>query len=356
MNYSTKLQNLINRRGDSQYIQKSFSADSLSSIFSEGALRTEKYFNIDFPDSVKYTLGAMAEVDAEYTQNTFKEGERIKSQLNDLKNDRFNISFEFQGSTTNNTHIKQHSDIDLLVLQENFLFNSLSGSTYQGDWKREQSSLRQSCYEKLKNIYYNATVDNSGKFAISITGGSLKRKIDVVPACWDMKIYQTNQYNEALKGVRVYTKNCDDFNVNYPFLNNELIEEKDNRCYGNYRKAVRLLKTLRSDSSRQVDMSSYDIVALLYHMDDSNYHVSSQYLALVKNITGYLVHLTQNASIFYNMEVPDGTRKISDKTTIDILKGLTVEVGDLEKNLVHDLAQIRKSMYESFNIGRRIYS
>jgi hypothetical protein len=172
MNYSAKLQNLINRRGDNQYIQKSFSADSLGSIFSEGALRSEKYFNIDFPDSVKYTLGAMAEVDAEYTQNTFKEGERIKSQLNDLENAGFNISFEFQGSATNNTHIKQHSDIDLLVLQENFLFNSLSGSKYQGDWKREQASLRQSCYKKLKDIYYTATVDNSGKFAISITGGS----------------------------------------------------------------------------------------------------------------------------------------------------------------------------------------
>lgn len=171
-----------------------------------------------------------------------------------------------------------------------------------------------------------------------------------------MKIYQTNQCNEVLKGVRVYTKNCDDFNVNYPFLNNKLIEEKDSRCYGNYRKAVRLLKTLRSDSSRQVDISSYDIVALLYHMDDSNYHVNSQYLALVKNITEYLVNLTQNPNIFYNMEVQDKTRKISNKTTIDVLKGLTVEIGDLEKNLVQDLAQIRKSMYESFNIGRRIYS
>jgi hypothetical protein len=355
MNYSAKLQNLINRRGDNQYIQKSFSADSLSSILSEGVTRTEKYFNIDFPDSVKYALGAMAEVDEEYTQNTFKEGERIKNQLNDLKDDGFNISFKFQGSTTNNTHIKQHSDIDLLVLQENFLFNSSSTSPYHGDWRKEQASLRQSCYEKLKNIYYTATVDNNGKFAISITGGSLKRKIDVVPACWDMQKYQSNLYNESFKGIRVHTKKCDDFNVNYPFLNNKLIDEKDNRCSGNYRKAVRLLKTLRSDSSRQIDISSYDIVALLYHMDNSNYYVNSQYLALVKNITSYLVNLTQNVSKFYYLEVPDGTRKISDKTTIDSLKGITVEIGDLEKNLVQDLTQIRKSIYENFNIGKRIY-
>jgi hypothetical protein len=301
-------------------------------------------------------LGAMAEVEAEYTENTFKEGERIKNQLNDLRDTGFNISFKFQGSTTNNTHIKQHSDIDLLVLQENFLFNSSSSSAYQGDWKREQAALRQSCYEKLKNIYYTATVDNSGKFAVSIIGGSLKRKIDVVPACWDMQKYQSSPYNEALKGVRVYTKNCDDCNVNYPFLNNKLIEEKDNRCLGNYRKAVRLLKTLRSDSSRQIDISSYDIVALLYHMDDIKYDVNTQYLALVKNIADYLVSLTQNIVRFNSMKVPDETRKISDKTTIDALNGITVEVGDLEKNLVQNLTQIRKSIYENFNIGRRIYS
>ena len=144
--------------------------------------------------------------------------------------------------------------------------------------------------------------------------------------------------------------------MNYPFLNNKLIKEKDNRCSGNYRKAVRLLKTLRSDSSRQIDISSYYIVALLYCMDDSNYYVNNQYLALVKNIAAYLLNLTQNVSRFYCLEVPDGTRKISDKTTIDSLKGLTVEVGDLEKNLVQDLTQIRKSIYENFNIGKRIYS
>jgi hypothetical protein len=356
MSYTGKLQNLINRRGDNQYIQKNFSADSLGRILGEGVSRSENYLGVDFPDSVKYTLGAMAEVDTEYTQNTIKEGERIKNQINDLKNAGFNISFEFQGSTTNNTHIKQHSDIDLLVLQENFLFNSSSSTLYQGDWKKEQISLRQSCYEKLKNIYYTANVDNTGKFAISITGGSLKRKIDVVPACWDMGKNQQDSYNETLKGVRVYTKNCDDFNVNYPFLNNKLIEQKDNRCYGNYRKAIRLLKTLKSDSDRQIDISSYDIVALLYHMVDSNYYVNNQYLALVKNITNYLVNLTQNTTVFYCLEVPDETRKISDKTTIDALRGITVEIGDLERNLVQDLTQIKKSMYENFDIGRRIYS
>jgi hypothetical protein len=356
MNYSAKLQNLINRRGDNQYLQKAFSADSLSRILNESAMRTESYTNIDFPDSVKYTLGAMAEVDAEYTENTFKEGGRIQEQLNNLKTEGYNISFKFQGSTTNNTHIKQHSDIDLLVLQENFVFNSTSGSPYQGDWKKEQASLRQACYEKLKSIYYTAKVDNTGKFAISITGGSLRRKIDVVPACWDMAKCQAMVYDETMKGIKVFTKTCDDHNINYPFLNNKLIDEKDRSCYRNYRKAVRLLKTLKMDSERNIDISSYDIVALLYHMNDVYYSVNNQYLSLVKNITDYFVGLTKDTNTFCRLNVPDGTRKISDKTTVDALRGITVEIGDLEKNLVQELAQKGKTLHENFNIGRRIYS
>jgi hypothetical protein len=357
MIYSKKLQNLINRRGDEQYLHKSFSAGSLSRIFNETTLRTESYINIDFPESVKYTLGAMAEVDKEYTQNTLKEGDRIQGQLETLKNEGFNITFRFQGSTTNNTHIKQHSDIDLLVLQEDFMFGSSSGgNSYQGDWKSEQILLRQSCYEKLKNAYYTARVDNTGNFAISITGGSLKRKIDVVPACWDMTKCNTYFSDEALKGIKVFTKDCTDSNINYPFLNNKLIEEKDKKCNGNYRKAVRLLKTLKVDSDRDIEISSYDIVALLYHIDNSFYCVGNQYLSLIKNITNYLVRLTTDYNTFSRLDVPDGTRKISEKTTLDALKGITVEVGDLEKTLVQELAQKGKTMNENFDIGRRIYS
>lgn len=346
MNYSTKLQNLINRRGDSQYIQHSYTADEMSHTFNESAMRTERYTNIDFPDSVKYTLGAMAEVDAEYTKNTFKEGERVQEQLSDLKNEGYNISFKFQGSTTNNTHIKQHSDIDLLVLQENFIFDSSLKIPYRGDWKKEQTSLRQSCYEKLKTIYYAANVNNSGKFAISITGGSLRRKIDVVPVCWDLNKYKVD---ETMKGIKVFTQNCDDCNINYPFLNNKLIEEKDKNCYGNYRKAVRLLKTLKTDSEKNIEISSYDLVALLYHMDNSYYVVNNQYLSLVKNITSYLASLTKDNNLFYHLDVPDSTRKISDKTTIDALRGITIEIGDLEKFLIQELYQKGKTMYEDFN-------
>jgi len=178
-----------------------------------------------------------------------------------------------------------------------------------------------------------------------------------VPACWDFNRDPSTIHEDA-KGVRVYTKNCQDYNVNYPFYNNSLIDKKDHRCGGNYRKAVRLLKTLKSDSNRNIDISSYDIVALLYNMNDTEFNVGQKYLTLVRNITSHLQYLVDNQSYFKTLDVPDKTRKINAKTTLEALIAMTVEVGDLEKDLVQELSQVRKSLEESFpnyGINRRIY-
>jgi hypothetical protein len=352
MDYSRKLEALQNRRGDTTYLQRLFSADSLSKVINEEA----PYLHIDYPDSVKYTLGAMSEVDAQYTQNTLKEGERIENQLAALRNMGYEFTFRFQGSTTNNTHIKQYSDIDILVLQEKFIFTPKPLHPFE-NWAYEQKSLRQRGYELLNSAYPAAVVDNSGTFSISLSGGSLRRDIDVVPACWD---YNKNPYAtvDEEKGVKVFSKDCGNSNINYPFLNNSLIEQKDRNCHGNYRKGVRLLKTLKADSSRNIDVSSYDIVSILYNMDNANYCVENQYLALVTNILNHLQSLVKNWSYFCTLDVPDGTRKISDKTSYEALSALTVEMGDLEKDLVNELCRVRKSLnqsFENYNVSRRLH-
>jgi hypothetical protein len=350
MNYSEKLKSLQNRRSDPQFVYKSFSADSAMRILNED------YSTINYPESVKYTMGAMAEVDQAYTSNSVKEGLRIQEQLKSIMDEGFAISFRFQGSTTNNTHIKAHSDIDLLVIQERFTFtNKINGSKYEGDWKSEQISLRKSCNTKLSSAYPSAIIDNSGNFSISVSGGSLKRKVDVVPSCWDLNDQYFNDEKEENKGIRVFNKECTEYNTNYPFINNRIISNKDIRCSGNFRKAVRLLKTLKADSSRQLKISSYDIVSLLCHMNDSYYLVGNQHLQLVQNIKNHLLGYCTNYQQFLSLSVPDNTRKISDKTSKEDLNGITVEVGELEKVLIQDLSRIYKSLNENIEIGRRYY-
>lgn len=348
MKYQDKLSKLNNRRNDPQFLQKSLNAESASRILNEGYKKTS------YPDSVKYTLGAMAEVDNAYTKNTIEEGNRIKNQLDALNRENFLVSFKFQGSTTNNTHIKAHSDIDLLVLQEKFQFSSQPSSIpYIGDWKQEQISLRSACMRILKNVFYTANVDNSGTYAINITGGSLIRKIDVVPSCWNIdQKYYSNPIPDN-KGIRVYDKLCTTWNINYPFINNNLIEKKDTGTQDNFRKAVRLLKTLKADSDRNLTISSYDIVSLLYNIDNEMYNIGNHYLLLVRNIKNYLLALCNHPLTFSALDVPDGTRKIADKVTMDELRGITVEIGELENDLVQDLASVYKRIDETINVEMR---
>src|SRR5579863_5137093 len=94
--------------------------DPLIKAAAAGQLR-EVYDRISEDESVRYAIGAMQPIDDEYTKNTYEEGNRVKAQLDKALNQpRQTAEFEYQGSVTNNTHIKAHSDIDLLALHAYF--------------------------------------------------------------------------------------------------------------------------------------------------------------------------------------------------------------------------------------------
>jgi len=116
MDFSSKVEKLRNRRIPYDPIYESYS-------FSEATKRNnEVYSRLNESESIKYAIGSMQPIDPEYTQNTYKEGDRVKSHLNDKLPDRgINPDFRYQGSVTSDTHIKSHSDIDLLVIHDAFI-------------------------------------------------------------------------------------------------------------------------------------------------------------------------------------------------------------------------------------------
>ena len=64
----------------------------------------------------------MQPIDKGYTTKTYEEGDRVEAQLGKSLNAQTLavVEFEYQGSVTNNTHIKAHSDVDLLALHAHF--------------------------------------------------------------------------------------------------------------------------------------------------------------------------------------------------------------------------------------------
>lgn len=82
-------------------------------------LPNEVYTRIAQTDSVKYVVGAMQPIDPRYTKNTYAAAERVWNQLDSHLT--IGCDREYQGSVTNDTHIKAKSDIDVLLLIQHFV-------------------------------------------------------------------------------------------------------------------------------------------------------------------------------------------------------------------------------------------
>ena len=333
-----KYRRLQSRRNDQDFLYNSYSMEDANRILNKS------YQRIQFPETVKYIIESMQEMDSAYTLNSYKEGERVKSHLEDLT---FDVSFEYQGSVTNNTHIKAHSDIDLLVIIEKFfsLEHPLKPQNpYSGNPIDDLYELRGECNQIFESVYTSVDIDNSGSCAISLSGGSLRRKVDVVPSNW----YETVKYRETnlsyYKGIQVLDKTTMIRNINYPFLNNQLIEQKDIDCNYNYRKAIRLLKNIKADADNEINISSYDIIAILFHMTDDKYLVSYYPLNILINIEKHFNYLITYPNYFNQLNVPDNSRKISEKTSITDLRDMKNEITNLKNQATMELYNVGKSL------------
>lgn len=335
--YAERLENLEKRRIDPDLILEKSAVEK----FSVNEMLKEAYTKLDEVDVYKYFIGAMQPVDGVYTRNTYAEAERIQNQLDKIKESNFDFSYEYQGSVSNNTHIKAHSDIDILVLINKFFTlepPQEPSNPYKGNPINDLLELREKCERHLKSAFHAATVDCSGAKSISLSGGSLRRKIDVVPSNWYDTVRYSDTCNKIYRGVQVLDKYKRERIKNTPFYHNYLIDVKDNACHLNFKRTIRLLKNLKADAEVDIKFSSYDIVAVLYHMDNLKYFVGDKYLMLLKNVKEHLEFVINSSLFQSNKSVPDNSRLIFDSPDkLNELKKLKYEIDSLYVDVMEEL-------------------
>lgn len=333
MNIEKSLNSLANRRSDFALTQ-----DMSLEHFQEQVLNESKksFSSLNEKQRVlKYLTDSMSPVSKRSTDISYEEGNKVLQHLQEeLPRYGIYVEFEYQGSVINNTHIVNNSDIDLLVITKKF--ETLEKpqkptNPYKGNPIEDMEELRARCIEILKSNYTVAKVDTTGSKSISISGGSLRRDIDVVPSNW----FNSNKYVETgieyYRGIQIY--NCKDKqrDKNYPFWNKKLMNDKDDATYGNFKSLVRLAKNIRCDSDIETvnKISSYDIQALFYHIPSSKIC----YLKpedLFYSATKYLENLINNESVFNSLMVPDQTRTIVKKMSYEQLLLLYKEFCEYE--------------------------
>lgn len=271
--------------------------------------------------NTRYALGAMQEVDADYTRISTETALRVAKQLEN-RIAGFKLEFHLQGSVPLNVHIRGVSDVDLLTLiSPQFLsydpggLRATSGAYYPTALTSLQQlkDLRTEEEPALKNAFPAATVETRGSKAIKISGGSLARSVDVVPSHWyDSADYQRSGALHD-RGVIILDKRNNSTMTNYPFKHIREVSDRDLVAMGSLKKAIRLIKNIKADADREIALPSFDLAAIMFHADMNALRNGHWYeLAILAETQRHLDHLYHHPDYAKLLLVPDGTRAIFD--------------------------------------------
>lgn len=320
----------------------------------ETLAKVERYERRSKSEATLYTLGAMEQVDPEYTRVSYEEADRITEALRGgLTASGKRADFRQQGSVPANTHIRGASDVDLLVLLGEALTYDRTGSLaglgwytpWHGSMVAAVGQLRTNCEDILERRYYAATVDKSKNKSIRLSDGSLRRDIDVVPAHWDDNASYQSSQNERDRGVHILDKSVPTTSMNLPFLHIAQLEAGDMRTGGGLKMAIRLLKNIKADSSRAIGLSSYDMAGIMWNCDPAMLTFRQGHeLSILLATDQWLEILVGNPSFAGGLSTPDGIRTVLDEQSkFTALSVLASEVAALRQAVATEWIRVLKS-------------
>jgi hypothetical protein len=359
-NIQNRLSSLRSRRNGTEGLNRVSAFDTAQII--ANSLNSEKYEKRTDKPYTRYAIGSMQEVDEQYTKISIAEAERVGKQLNTgLTELGFSVAFRLQGSVPCNIHIRGVSDVDLLVLDEDFFTYDRTGQNsrlglYNNPISYTPLSALQLLRKNSENILIKqfpaVTVDTTGGKAITLSGGSLRRPVDVVPSHWhNTHDYQTTN-KESDRAIYVLDNKVPTTIFNKPFKHIEKITYKDALTLGGLKKSIRLCKHIKADAAKEgtnITLPSFDIAAALWHADSSALIAGfTNELAILLETKRHLTFLHNNRFHTQTLRTPDDTRLIFD--TESKLKGLELLLSE-----VNDLA-IEVAKEQNLSLLRGAYS
>lgn len=293
----------------------------------------------------QYALGAMQAVDPDYTRIGVETADRVSKQL--AAGLTTSVEFRLQGSVPLDVHVRGVSDVDLLTLDTTFYTYATFGvRSVQGHYTNPTTrtslgvlgDLRRQAEPLLRTKYPAATVDCSGGKCISLSGGSLARPVDVVPAHWHDNIAYQASGMECDRGVTILNKKVPETIDNLPFTHIKRVNDRDGEAVGGLKKAIRLTKNVKNDAeneARAAKLPSFDIAALLYHADRRALMIGYLYeLNILIETRRFLDWCWANPIEAAQLRTPCGSRIILDSDAKrDGLLAISMEMDDLARRV-----------------------
>lgn len=374
IDFENRLKSLKERRQGSRERAIFESMDSFAAnqaVLTGRDVRKREFFEtLNESAGVKYAIGAMAAVDEAATKVSIREGERVADSLiKSLSSEGESVTRRLQGSVALDIHIKGHSDVDMLILVTNPVNVELpkvvpNGYLPSSDPRSLLQIIRdvRAKSERILPVNFpKANVDCSSSKCICVSGGSLAREVDVVPAIWFDTIKYQSSSQDHDRGVKIYNKSDDEFLLNFPFTHIKLVNDRDALYGGNLKSVIRLMKNMIADmpdyKKRVVkQLSSYDLAAIGYHMNENLYAPYYMKLSLVEKTRAHLAFLLAAKDYRSSLSVPDQSRKIFDNDgKVEALSILSKEMDDLAVSIFKELQPLRSAYDSSAILTKSIF-
>lgn len=356
IDFESRLKSLKDRRQGSReraILDSLNFSESVAALTSNVDLRkSERFETIAETNGIKYAVGAMAPVDSKSTQVSIREGERVaESVVKDLIVQNESVIYKLQGSVALDIHIKGYSDVDMLIIVKNpisverpyVIPNYYSDSSDSRSLLQILKDVRAKSERALITNFPAANVDTSKSKCVCISGGSLSREVDIVPAVWHDSLNFQKTRSENDRGVMIFDKSNNSTPINYPFIHMKLINGRDTLFNGNLKCVTRLMKNMIADMPEQKQkkaslLSSFDLASIAYHMNYDLNILPYMRLGLVEKTRAHLQILIDNAHYRNSLKVPDETRAIfNDDKKIEGLEVLSKDFEDLALSIFKEL-------------------
>lgn len=310
----------------------------------------EKNSSLQEHDDVKYLLGSMEPMDPDYTATTLYEAKRVHKYLQPFSEIRL------QGSVTTNTHTRYHSDVDILSITKDFSTweGPLPSTTpvFRGDPIETLKALRTRCKSKIRAEFPAVTIKEKDR-ALTLSGGSLLRNVDVVIANWYETLDFVSSQQERDRGIQVLDISIPKRVLNKPFLHQQHLLQKNIHTTDGQNRAIRLLKTLKMDASSKIDISSYDICSLVWNINSTLLPGGvDQSFILANNVASTLLYWVTNETVLNGLFVPNQTRRIIDPhegTSLGAVRALWYELYQLLERIAKVGKKLDKPIYRYGN-------
>ncbi|WET03967.1 hypothetical protein P0R33_06415 [Flavobacterium sp. YJ01] len=297
-------------------------------------------------------MESMQRLGNKYNDRTKEAASRVKNHLEQNFSLHFGRDYRNQGSVMTDTNIRVHSDFDLLTIVNRYHYPGTgvpNDNPYtESDPNIDIKDLRKQAINILESQY--DIVDTSGEKSIFIFNKALNRKVDVVFCFWyNSKDYEDTK-NEYYRGVYLYNFKTGLKKLDFPFAHISQVNSKGDATNDGSRKAIRLLKTLRSDND-DIKLNSFVLTTVVHAIDNSKlFYQAGKEISIAKVLSIHLEKLIRDGDYRRSVKSPNGTEQ---PLTDEFISGLKLLKYDLDQ-LIQD---VEKEIYYSyFEKGQLIYS